>query len=134
MTSRETSQSNLANLKRPESQAAVTRAQSTAVVPAGFPRRECMGGTKLFKALYGNPTRSTWAKWKRDGTIPAPDKQIGKLSFWWEVRMWRTLLGDASAAENLHAGPFDLSSAEAPLEGPNPAAALKADANETAVA
>src|ERR1700722_13508665 len=97
MTSRETSQSNLADLKRPERRAALTRAPSPVVVPVGFPRRECMGGTKLFKALYGNPTRSTWAKWKRNGTIPAPDKQIGKLSFWWEVHMWRTLAGDTDA-------------------------------------
>jgi hypothetical protein len=97
MTSRDTSPSNLADLKRPERRAALTRAQNAVVVPAGFPRRECMGGTKLFKALYGNPTRSTWAKWKRDGTIPAPDRQIGKLSFWWEVRMWRTLTGNTDA-------------------------------------
>jgi hypothetical protein len=97
MTYRETSQPNPADLKRSERRAALTRAQSTVVVPAGFPRRECMNGTKLFKALYGNPTRSTWAKWKKDGTIPAPDKQIGKLSFWWEVRMWRTLTGNTEA-------------------------------------
>lgn len=97
MTCRETSQPNSADLKRSEHRAAVTRVQSTAVVPAGFPRRECMGGTKLFKALYGNPTRSTWAKWKKAGTIPPPDKQIGKLSFWWEVRMWRTLTGNTDA-------------------------------------
>jgi hypothetical protein len=97
MTCRETSQPDLSNLKRPAHRAASARAQNTIVVPAGFPRRECMGGTKLFKALYGNPTRSTWAKWKKDGTIPAPDRQIGKLSFWWEVRMWRTLTGDTDA-------------------------------------
>ena len=97
MTSLETSQCNLVELKRPERRAALTRAQNTVVVPAGFPRRECMGGTKLFKALYGNPTRSTWAKWKKDGTIPSPDKQIGKLSFWWEVHMWRTLTGKTEA-------------------------------------
>lgn len=97
MTSRETSQSNLGDSKHPEGRATLTRAQNGVVFPAGFPRRECMNGTKVFKALYGNPPRSTWAKWKKDGTIPAPDKQIGKLSFWWEVRMWRTLTGNTDA-------------------------------------
>ena len=97
MTSRKTSRSNISDLKNPERPAASTRAQKAVVVPAGFPRRECMNGTKVFKALYGNPPRSTWARWKKDGTIPAPDKQIGKLSFWWEDRMWRTLTGNTGA-------------------------------------
>jgi hypothetical protein len=110
MTTCDASQNNLAKLKRPErrpkSRRARTddgctgskRAQNTAVVPPGFPRPQCLNGTKLFKALYGDPPRSTWAKWKKDGIIPAPDKQIGKLSFWWEEKMWRTLTGDEEAA------------------------------------
>ena len=59
-----------------------------------------MGGTPLFKALFGGVPRSTWAKWKATGKIPAPDKQVGALSYWFEEKMWRTLAGDTPAGDD----------------------------------
>jgi len=56
-----------------------------------------MGGTKLFKAVYGGVSRTTWSKWKATGKIPPPDKQIGALSFWREQTIWRTVTGETSS-------------------------------------
>lgn len=64
-------------------------------VPEDFPNPKRMGSTKLFKALFGSPPRSTWAKWKKAGILPAPDQQIGTASFWWETTMARTQCPDA---------------------------------------
>jgi hypothetical protein len=56
-----------------------------------------MGGTPLFKAVFGGVPRSTWANWKKNGKIPKPDKKIGALDFWWQENMRRTLTSDTDA-------------------------------------
>lgn len=61
-------------------------APSAATIPADFPHPERLGDRDLFRAVLGNPARSTFAAWISTGKIPQPRK-VGSLNRWPETQM-----------------------------------------------
>jgi hypothetical protein len=56
-------------------------------IPSDFPNEHRLGDTALFRALLGNPGKSTFARYLQLGLIPAPDKKLGTLNRWHETTM-----------------------------------------------
>jgi hypothetical protein len=60
---------------------------SATSIPSDFPNEHRLGDALLFRALLGNPGKSTFARYLQTGLIPPPDKKLGTLNRWKETTM-----------------------------------------------
>jgi hypothetical protein len=54
-------------------------------IPSDFPNAHRLADASLFRALLGNPGKSTFARYLQTGLIPPPDKKLGTLNRWFET-------------------------------------------------
>jgi hypothetical protein len=60
---------------------------SATSIPSDFPNEHRLGDALLFRALLGNPGKSTFARYLQTGLIPPPDRKLGTLNRWFETSM-----------------------------------------------
>jgi hypothetical protein len=61
--------------------------ENPSYIPSDYPNERRLGDATLFRALLGNPGKSTFARYLQTGVIPPSDKKLGTLNRWYETTM-----------------------------------------------